>query len=206
MQHDVQPDEIDWVFCWCTSTGDIRPGARKVAMPGRPLACNPDTLRPDAGLRTIVRGREGTCPHPQRGPRLDEQGGISRMGIFVWGYVVRPHIVPARTEHELELLRCAARDAVLSGKATEWALAAIHARGQTRWGIHIAAPAAFVSDLVARVNAPWTLEVREKFVGSSTKGSQIFCMDREGRTTATLEADTLFDLAPLPGEPSPSPR
>jgi hypothetical protein len=206
MESDVQPNEIDWVFCWRTITGDVRPGGRDTRFNGQPVRYRPRAVSPDAGLRTIVHGREGSCAHPPSGPRLDEQGGISRMALHVWGHVVRAHIVPARTERELRVLRDAAHAAVLSGEASEWALAAIHARRRVHGATHIGATPEVVSDLAARVDAPWTLEVREKLVGSWMKGGQILCLDRDGRVTDTLEADTVFDDSPLPTGRSHGPR
>jgi hypothetical protein len=210
MESDVKPSEIDWVFCWRTSTGEVRQGARDAAFNGHPVRYRPKAVSPDAGLRTIVLGRMGTCPHRPRGPRLDEQGTISRMAIHVWGHVDRARLVPARTGRELRVLRDAAHAAVQSGEVHEWALAAICARGQVRWAVHVGGAPAFVAALAARVGAPWTVEVREKLVGSRMNGSQVFCLDGEGHVTETLEADSVFDDAspdespPLPRGPSPT--
>ena len=198
MQRDIQTNEIDWVFCWRTSTGEVRAGARDAAMSGKPVLYQPSTSGPCAGLRTIVRGRVRTCPLPPTGPRLDGQGAITRMCMFVSGYVNSPTLVPARTTRELRVLRDAACAAVRSGDATEWALGAIRARKRVRWAIHLSAPLEVVADLAARVDAPWTLGVREKLVGSWLEGAQISCRDREGRVIETLEADSVFDDAPLP--------
>ncbi len=183
MERDVQPNDIDWVFCWRTSTGDVRQGARDTAFNGQPVRYRPSGSKSSAGLRTIVAGRLGTCRRPPTGPRLDEQGAISRMCMFVSGYVNRASLVPARTKGELGVLCDAAHAAVLSGDASEWALAAIHARERVRWAVHIAALPAVIPDFAARVDAPWTLEVREKLVCSWMKGGQILCLDREGRVT-----------------------
>lgn len=120
------------------------------------------------------------------------------MCMFLSGYVNNPTLVPARTTRELGALRDAARAAIRSGDASAWALAAIRARKRVRWAIHVSAPAAVVADLAARVDAPWTLDLREKLVGSRMEGAQIFCRDREGRVIDTLEADSVFDDAPLP--------
>jgi hypothetical protein len=198
VQRDIQPNEIDWVFCWRTSTGEVRPGARDTQMNGRPVPYQQNGVRAERGLRTIVRGRLRTCPRPPVGPRLDQQGAITRMCLFVQGEVTSATLVPARTRRELEALREAARAAVLRGDAKEWALAAIRARRRVRWAIHIGAPRAVVSDLARRIDAPWTLDVREKLVGDGVKGAQIFCVDGVGRLAGPFEADSVFDDAPLP--------
>ena len=204
MQRDIRANEIDWVFCWRTSTGDVRPGARDTAMNGRPVRYQPSGTAPERGLRTIVRGRVRTCPLPPTGPRLDRQGAISRMCMFLSGYVDRPTLVPARTEDELAILRDAARAAVQSGAASTWSLAAIRARGEVRWAIDLSAPASVVSAVAERVDAPWTLDIREKPAGTWLKGAQIFCRDRNGSVIATLEADSIFDNALLPPFASPA--
>jgi hypothetical protein len=198
VQRDIQANEIDWVFCWRTSTGEVRPGARDTRMNGKSVPYQPSGARPEAGLRTIVRGRVRTCPLPPIGPRLDGQGAISRMCAFVWGYVTEPRVVPARDERELGVLRDSARAAVLSGEASAWALASFRARGEVRWAIHVSALSAVVRELADRVAAPWTLEIKEKPHGTWLKGAQIFCSGREGLAIATLEADAVFDDAPLP--------
>jgi hypothetical protein len=158
----------------------------------------PSALGYNAGLRTIVHGRLHTCPRPPTGPRLDEQGGISRGSLYVWGYVTHALLVPARNGRELAVLQAAAHAAVLSGDASEWALAAIHTRSQVYWAIHLGARPEVVAELAARVDAARTFEVREKQIGSWVKGAQISCLDREGQVTSVLEADTVFDDAPLP--------
>ena len=56
VQRDIQANEIDWVFCWRTSTGEVRPGARDTGMNGKAVLYQPSGARPEAGLRTIVRG------------------------------------------------------------------------------------------------------------------------------------------------------
>ena len=198
MEREITPREIDWVFCWRTTTGEVRPGARDTSLKLGAVRYQPSALGHNAGLRTIVHGRLHTCPLPPTGPRLDEQGGISRGSLFVWGYVNHAILVPARTGHELAVLQAAAHAAVLSGEASEWSLALIGARKQTYWAIHLAARPEIIAALAARVGAPWTLEIKEKTVGSWVKGAQISCLDRNGGVLATLEADTVFDDAPLP--------
>jgi hypothetical protein len=199
VQRDIEPNEIDWVFCWRTIIGEVRPGARDGAWNGKRVPYQPRGGRPEeSGLRTIVRGRVRTCPRPPIGPRLDGQGSISRMCGFLCGHVTHGSVVPARNMRELRALRDAARAALVAGDASVWALAAIRARGRVRWAIHLGAPSAVVSELAERVDAPWRLDLHEKLVGSWVKGSQIFCRDREGRVTHTLEADAVFDEAPLP--------
>jgi hypothetical protein len=199
VQRDIEPNEIDWVFCWRTSTGEVRAGARDTGMNGRLVLYQPNAVRPEAGLRTIVRGRAATLPVPPTGPRLDRQGAISRMSAFAWGYVTEPSVVPARDDRELEVLRSFARAAVLSGDASAWALASFRARGEVHWAIHLSARPAVVRELAARVAAPWMLESKEKPHGTWLEGARIFCSDREGRAIATLEAEIVFDDAPLVG-------
>ena len=97
MQRDIEPNEIDWVFCWRTSTGEVRAGARDTGMNGKRVPYQPRRVQPQAGLRTIVRRRVRTYPRPAIGPRLDEQGAISRMSGFSWGHVTSPYLVPATT-------------------------------------------------------------------------------------------------------------
>ena len=198
MQRDIQANEIDWVFCWRTSTGDVRPGARDTSVNGRPVPYRPDAVKPEAGIRAIVRGRVRTCPFPPIGPSLDQQGAISRMCAFGWGYVTEPWIVPARDERELGVLREAARAAVRSGDASVWALASLRARGEVRWAIHVSALPAVVRELANRVGAAWTLRVKEKLYGTWLKGAQIFVSSVEGHEIAILEADAVFDDARLP--------
>jgi hypothetical protein len=205
MQRDLRANEIDWVFCWRTSTGDVHPGARDAAWNGKPVRYQPSGTAPERGLRTIVRGRVRTCPLPPTGPRLDGQGAISRMCMFVSGYVHTPTLVPARTEGELAVLRDAARAAVLSGAASAWALGVIRGRGEERFAIHISASLAIVTGIAQRVDAPWTLDVREKPAGTWVKGAQILCRDREGSVLVTLEADSVFDNALLPALASAAP-
>lgn len=195
---DIRPNQIDWVFCWRTSTGDVRPGARDATFNGKPVRYQPSGTGSGRGLRTIVHGRVRTCPLPPTGPRLDQQGAISRMCMFVSGYVDSAALVPARTEAELAILRDYARAAVRTGDASSWALAAFRARGEVRWAIHLGAALAVVSDAAERVDAPWTLDIREKPAGTWVKGAQIFCRDRDGGVLAILEADSIFDNALLP--------
>ena len=198
MQRDIEANEIDWVFCWRTSTGEVLPGARDADMNRGLVRYQPRAPGHNDGLRTVVHGRLHTCPRPPTGPRLDEQGGISRGNLFVWGYVTHAFLVPARNGRELAMLQAAAHKAVLAGDASEWALAEIHARNQVHWAIHLAAHPDIVPRLAARIDAPWTLEVREKTVASWVKGAQILVVGRDGTVIKTLEADMLFDDAPLP--------
>jgi hypothetical protein len=176
----------------------VREGARDTKWNGSPVLYQPSGPRTEEGVRTIVRGRARTCPLPPIGPPLNVQGAITRMCIFLRGYVTSPHVVPARNMRELRVLRDAARAAVLSGDASEWALVSFRARGRVRWGIHLRALPAVVRDLADRVAAPWTLDIEEKRHGTWVKGAQIFCRDGEGRAIATLEADSVFDDAVLP--------
>jgi hypothetical protein len=197
VQRDIQTNEIDWVFCWRTGTGEVRARTRDARWNGALLPYRGEDLRQEDGLRTIVRGRVRTCPYPPLGPRLDQQGSISRMCCFMGGHVTHPCVVPARDEHELAVLRDAARAAVRSGEAQEWSLAVIRAGREERWALHIGAPAAVVSELATRIDAPWRLEIGEKR-GAWVKGADIVCVDREGRVIETLAADGVFDDAPLP--------
>ncbi|HEX7602860.1 MAG TPA: hypothetical protein VF316_14690 [Polyangiaceae bacterium] len=189
MQRDLMPREIDWVFCWRTSTGDVRPGARNAGA----LKYHPQAVGSEHGLRTIVRGRAHT--RAAKGPRLDQLGALSRGGCFVEGYVTHGALVPARTERELRVLWDAARAAVLAGEATEWSLAAIGARNKVHWALRIGQNAQdspspkLVAELAARVMARWTLRIEE---------NGIVYVDREGHEVQSLEADTLFDAQALP--------
>lgn len=201
MQRDVRLNEIDWVFCWRTSTGEVRPGGRDTKFNGNPVRYCPDGVGPNEGLITIVDGR----PRPRRklGFSLNDQGGISRMGIFVWGHVTSACVIPARSRRELEALQRAAHDTVTSGEAREWALTSIHAGKRVRWGIHVAAKVEVVRRIATTVSAPWILDIAEKDHtredGSSwPKGARIVSRDLEGRELATLAANTYFDSAPLP--------
>jgi hypothetical protein len=197
MRQDIRPGEIDCVFCWRTSTGGVGEGARDAGYNGKPVRYRPDARRVVEGLHTSVEGR--ACPHRPTGFRLNDQGCISRMCMFVAGYVDHARLVPASDARKLGLLRGAAHAAVVAGEAREWALAAIHARGRRFMAVHVGAPAAVVADLVACVDAPWTLEVREKQrSGWPRYGAEIVCADPDGRVIATLAGDTLFDQAPLP--------
>jgi hypothetical protein len=197
MRHDIRPSEIDCVFCWRTITGGVRPGSRDTKFNGKPVPYNAEGRAASAGLHSSVSGR--ACTHRPFGPRLDEQGCISRMCGFVAGYVTPATLVPARDAGGLDVLREAARAAVHSGDAAEWALAAVHARGRRFMAIHIGAPPAVVADVAGRIEAPWTLEVREKVVGSWMKGAQIVCLGRDGLVIETFDGETLFGEARLPG-------
>ena len=196
MRQDIRPNEIDCIFCWRTSTGDVRDGARDTKYNGQSVPYGPQKQSVRAGLHTSVTGRP--CAHRPTGPRLDEQGAISRMACFTWGHVTRATVVPARNARELATLRKDARAAVVAGHAVEWALAAIYARGHRHLAVHIGASAAVVVDFAARVDAPWTLQVREKMEGTWMNGAQIVCVSRGGDIVGTLEGDTLFAQAPLP--------
>jgi hypothetical protein len=189
MQRELSPNEVDWVFCWRTSTGEVRPGARDRGA----VQYQPDTVRSERGLRTIVRGRAGKVR--PTGPRLDEQSARSRGELFVWGYVTHGALVPARTERELHQLENAARAAIVAGRASEWSLAGVGARGRVRWAVRLGQQGQdevsppLVAEMAERVGAPWTLRVEE---------NGLVCVDRWGRTIDNLEADTFFDDAPLP--------
>jgi hypothetical protein len=177
MQHDIRPAKIDCVFCWRTATGEVGDGVRDTSFSGRPVPYRPDARRMGEGLRTRVEGR--ACPHRPTGFRLADQGAISRMCSFVAGDVTHPTLVPSRNARELEVLRDAARGAVLSGDGGEWSLAAIHA-GPREWlAIHIGAQPSVVASFARRVKAPWTLRIREvvaktpKGRGSRLKGAPL---------------------------------
>jgi hypothetical protein len=116
---------------------------------------------------------------------------------FVAGYIARATLVPARDAGELDVLREAARAAVQSGDATEWALAAVRARRRRFMAIHIGAPPAVVAHVAARIEAPWTLEVRE-VVGSWMKGTKLVCLGRDRLAVETFDGETLFGEARLP--------
>jgi hypothetical protein len=191
MQRELMPREIDWVFCWRTSTGEVRPGARNAGA----LRYHPYVVGSERGLRTIVRGRTHTAARAPKGPRLDHLGALSRGGSFAEGFVTHGVLIPARTERELRVLEDAARAAVLEGELTEWSLAAVGARNKVYWALRLGqgaqdAPSPkLVADLVARVMARWTLRVDE---------NRIVYQDRDGREIQSLEADTVFDEQPLP--------
>jgi len=196
MQHDIQPSQVTCVFCWRTSTGEVASGARDAAFNGRPVAYRPEQVPEGAGLHTSVNGR--ICGHPPIGASLNAQGCIGRMSAFLWGYVMHAHLVPARDARELEILRDAARRAIVSGDAREWALAAIHA-GDREWlAIHVAAPASIVASFARRVGAPWTVTAEEKSGRNWPKGAKLCFYDREGAPLETLIGDILFQEAPLP--------
>ena len=209
MQRDIQPNEIDWVFCWRTSTGEICPGARDTHVNGAPVHYRPEGQRSEDGLITIVDGR--ARPRRSLGFQLNDQGAISRMGIFRWGYVTRPSIIPARDLRELEELQRAAHNAIVAGEATECALASIHANERDRWALHINAPAAVVRKIATGVDAPWTINIGEKDFEREDgttwlKGARMVCLDLEGHTLTTLDANTYFDTEPLPMFAATSPR
>jgi len=188
-EHDIRASEIDWVFCWRTSTGEVRSGSRDMGMNSRPAPYDPDAFGSDRGVRTIVRGGVRTCPLPPIGPRVDQQGAISLLGMKIGGYVTRASLIPARTERELDTLRKAASAMVVAGSASEWALAAIRAQGRDCWALHVGAPPAIVAELARSIDAPWTLDVQE---------SRIVCLGRKASVIATLEVDAVFDDAPIP--------
>lgn len=189
MQRELSPNEVDWVFCWRTSSGEVRSGTRDRGN----VRYQPDTVRSERGLRTIVRGR-ASMARPT-GPRLDEQSARSRGELFVWGYVTHGTLVPARSERELRVLEDGARAAILAGRATEWSLAGVGARGHVRWAVRLSQQGQdevsppLVAEMAERVGAPWTLRLAE---------NRLVCVDRWGRTIDNLEADTYFDDAPLP--------
>ncbi|HEX7600202.1 MAG TPA: hypothetical protein VF316_01310 [Polyangiaceae bacterium] len=191
MKRELTPNEVDWVFCWRTSTGEVRPGGRDSGA----KRYDPRTVRPERGLRTIMRGRLSTCPTRPTGPRLDEQGARSRRDLFVWGYATHGALVPVRNERELRILEDAARDAILAGDASEWSLAGVGARGGVQWAVRVsqrgqdALAPALVAEMAALVEAPWTLRVEE---------NRVVFLDRFGRVIEKLEADSLFDDAALP--------
>ena len=202
MQDDILPGEIDCVFCWRTATGEVGDGVRDTSFSGRPVPYRPDARRVVEGLRTTVEGRR--CPHRPTGFRLADQGGISRMCSFVAGDVTHPTLVPARNAREFEVLRGAARGAVLAGDAAEWSVAALHA-GPREWlAIHIGAQPSVVASFARRVKAPWTLCINEvvakapKGRGSRIKGGELRFYDRRGRVLQIIEGDTRFDHAVLP--------
>jgi hypothetical protein len=202
MQHDIRPGEIDCVFCWRTNMGEVGEGARETKYSGRPVRYQPDGRSMVEGLHTGVDGH--ACTHRAMGFRLSDQGGISRMCCFVAGFVTRPTLVPARTAGELAILRDAARGAVLSGDAHEWALGVIHA-GERQWfAIHVEAPASVVASLARRVNAAWTLvihegsEKRPDEQGSRRNGARLRFLDVEGDVLDTRDGDCRFGEAPVP--------
>jgi hypothetical protein len=201
MQDDIRSGEIDCVFCWRTSTGEVAEGARDAGYNGRPVRYRPDNWRMVEGLHTSLNGR--VCAHQSTGVRLSHQGTVSRMGCFVIGYVTHAVLVPARDSRELEILRDAAREAVLSGGAKEWALGTIHA-GEREWlAIHVGASSSLVASLAGRVKASWTLDIEEKVEtkangNSWPNGARLRFLDTDGTVFETLEGDSRFDEAPLP--------
>ena len=197
LRHELRPEEIDAVFCWRTITGGIRDGARDTTFNGHPVRYEPSRRTLETGLCTVVHGRPRGSARPPSGFRLNDQSSTSRMACFVAGYVTRAQVVPARDEGELDRLRHAAGDAVRSGAATEWAMVAIHARRQRFPAVHVDGPPAVVAELAALVDAPWTLVVHEKVVDFRMDGAQIACLNRDGSTIVTLEADTRFRSARL---------
>lgn len=138
MQRDLLPDELDWVFCFRTAIGGVRGRARWSSLNGRPVPYQPHTVPPEQGLRFIVRGRTRACPLPPVGPRLDERGLL----------------VPARDAHELDVLHDRAFALLHEGRATEWALAALAAGGQQRWGLYLSALEELVTELGRRIETP----------------------------------------------------
>ena len=125
------------------------------------------------------------------------------MCCFVAGFVTHAVLVPARDARELEVLCDAARGAVRSGNAKEWALGSVHA-GDREWlAIHVDAPPSVVASLARRVKASWTLEIAEKSEtranGSSwPNGARLRFLDADGTVLETLEGDSSFEEAPLP--------
>ncbi|HSO37224.1 MAG TPA: hypothetical protein VLT33_32080, partial [Labilithrix sp.] len=120
------------------------------------------------------------------------------MVCFVSGHATRASVVPARDERELAVLRDAARAAPRSGEAQEWSLTVIRAGREERWALHIGAPPAVVTELAARIDAPWRLDIREKITRSWADGAEILCVDREELVIDAVAADAVFDDAPLP--------
>ena len=209
MQRDIQPNEIDWVFCWRTSTGEICPGARDTHVNGAPVHYRPEGQRSEDGLITIVDGR--ARPRRSLGFPLNDQSGLSRMGLFRWGYVTRPSMIPARNDLELKALQEAAHEAIAAGEASEWTLASVRANGREHGALHVGAPTAIVRKIATRVNAPWILTIDEKDFARDdgttwVDGARIVCSALEGGTLATLDANTYFDTEPLPTFAATSPR
>jgi hypothetical protein len=113
------------------------------------------------------------------------------------GCVTHPTLVPARDARELDILRDAARGAVLSGDAREWALGTIRAGEQEWLAIHVGAPSSVVAGLARRVKAPWTLDVDEKVEtqangGSWPNGVRLRFLDAAGAVLETLDGDSRF--------------
>ena len=80
MRNDVRANDIDWVFCWRAATGGVAdPGQRVIRMNGKLV--RPGPLPAIRGSGAIVCGRENSREQP-RGPRLDQQGVVSRMAAF----------------------------------------------------------------------------------------------------------------------------
>jgi hypothetical protein len=125
------------------------------------------------------------------------------MGCFVAGFVTRPALMPARDARELDILRDAARSAVLSGDAQEWALGSIRA-GEREWlAIHLGSPSSVVASLARRVKAPWTLDTDEKVEtqangASCANGVRLCFLDATGTALETLDGDSRFGEASLP--------
>jgi hypothetical protein len=125
------------------------------------------------------------------------------MGCFVAGFVTRPTLVPARDARELLILRDAARGAVLSGDAQEWALGTLRAGERESLAIHVGAPSSVVASLARRVKAPWTLGIDEKVEtqangGSWANGVRLRFLDATGTVLETLDGDNRFGECSLP--------
>jgi hypothetical protein len=119
------PAVPDWVFIWPVGFGRVIPGARDTAMNGKPVK-----YKPDASGNGVVWIRRGVAAPLQgdRGFRLRDQGAISRMGIFVWGYVTSGWIVArsaAHDEGDLTRLRALADETVDQGLCDWWAPAMV---------------------------------------------------------------------------------
>jgi hypothetical protein len=111
--------------------------------------------------------------------------------------------VPARDARELHALRDAARGAVLSGDAREWALGTIRACHREWLAIYLGAHPSLVASLARRVKAPWTLRIDEKLDiqpngGSWPNGVRLRFLDAAGAVLETLDGDSRFGEASLP--------
>ena len=175
---------------------------RDTSFSGRRVPYRPDARGVVVGLRTTVEGR--ACPHRPTGFRLADQGGISRMCSFVAGDVSHPTLVPARNAREFEVLRDAARGAVLAGDAAEWSVAALHA-GPREWlAIHIGAqPSVVASFAHAREGAVDALHPRDG--GKDAQGPRLQgdgsgapLLRSHGARARIIDGDTRFDEAVLP--------
>jgi hypothetical protein len=197
MQRDVEPDDLDWVFCFGTRLGAVHDRARWGSMNGQPVPYQPHTHGPDQGVRYVVRGRIRTCPLPPVGPRLDQQGMFSRLACWVAGYVTDGTIIPARDLAELEALRVRAAAVVREGLATEWALAAISVGGREQWGLSLAGPEALLAEIAAHVDAPFQLRLDGG--GRYTTPTKLDCIgSRDEGVIASHLVDALFDAADPP--------